>query len=70
VWRSRATSGAVLPIHIAGRARHRLGYGSPCHGIDYQLLLGRVRSYKVEGDDLVFLNDPEKPVARLTRSKK
>ena len=37
-----ARSGTVLTIHITGRARHELGYGSPCHGIDYQL--GRVRS--------------------------
>ena len=37
-------SGRVLTIHITGRARHELGYGSPCHGIDYQLLLGRARS--------------------------
>lgn len=63
-------SGTVLTIHITGRARHELGYGSPCHGIDYQLLLGRVRSYKVDADDLVFLNDQEKAVAKLTRSKK
>jgi hypothetical protein len=63
-------SGAVLTIHITGRARHELGYGSPCHGIDYQLLLGRVRSYKVEGDNLVFLNEQEKAVAKLTRSKR
>jgi heat shock protein HslJ len=63
-------SGAVLTIHITGKARHELGYGSPCHGIDYQLLLGRVRSYKVEGDDLVLLNEQEKAVAKLTRGKK
>jgi len=37
-------SGAVLTIHITGRARHELGYSSPCRGIDYQLLLGRARS--------------------------
>ena len=29
-------SGTVLTIYITGRARHELGYGSPCHGIDYQ----------------------------------
>jgi heat shock protein HslJ len=63
-------SGAVLTIHITGRARHELGYGSPCRGIDYQLLLGRVRTYKVEGNNLLFSNEQEKAVAKLTRSMK
>ena len=57
-------SGTVLTIYITGRARHELGYGSPCHGIDYQLLLGRVRSYKAEGDNLVLLNEQEKPISQ------
>jgi hypothetical protein len=62
-------AGAVLTIHIVGRARHEIGNGSPCRGIDYQLLLGRVRSYKAEGNGLVFLNAQGKSVARLTRKK-
>jgi hypothetical protein len=62
-------SGAALTIHIIGRARLQIGHGSPCRGIDYQLLLGRVRGYKAEGDNLVFLNAQGKSVARLTRKK-
>jgi hypothetical protein len=62
-------SGTTLSIHIAGRARHEIGYRSSCQGIDYQLLLGRVRSYKTDGDSLVFLGQDDKPIARLSKKK-
>jgi hypothetical protein len=69
LWGWYRQSGASLKIHIPGRARYAAGSGSPCHGIDFQLLLGRVRSFKADGDGLVFLNGQEKTVARLTRKK-
>ena len=62
-------SGGTLSIHIAGRARHEIGYRSSCQGIDYQLLLGRVRTYKADGDSLVFLGQDDKPIARLSKKK-
>jgi hypothetical protein len=62
-------SGTTLNIHIAGRARHEIGYRSSCQGIDYQLLLGRVRTYKADGDSLVLLGQGDKPVARLIKKK-
>ena len=60
-------SGVSLRIHIIGRARYGIAHGSPCRGIDYQVLLGRVRSYKVEGDGVVLLNARGRAVARLAK---
>ena len=62
-------SGTSLRIHITGSGRFQATRGSPCQGIDYQLLLGRVRSYKADGDGLVFLGQDDKPIARLIKKQ-
>jgi hypothetical protein len=62
-------SGTSLRIHITGSGRFQATHGSPCQGIDYQLLLGRVRSYKADGDGLVFLGQDDKPIARLIKKQ-
>lgn len=69
LWGWYRQSGTALKMHIAGRTRYQLGYGSPCRGIDYQLLLGRVRSFTLEGDRLVLWGDGGKAVARLARTQ-
>ena len=69
LWGWYRQSGASLKIHIPGQTRYVVGSGSPCRGIDFRLLLGRVRSYEAEADSLVLLNDAGKAVARLARRK-
>lgn len=67
LWGWYRSSGTSLRIHISGRARSEVSSGSPCQGIDYRLLLGRVRSFSQESDRLVFLGEDGKPVARLVQ---
>jgi len=65
-WGWYRQSGPALKIHVT---RQRYAPGPLCQGIDYQLLLGRVRSYQAEGDGLVFANEQGKIIARLARTK-
>ena len=44
LWGWYTRSGAALRIHIAGRGRFQAQSGSPCQGVDYHLLLGRIQS--------------------------
>jgi hypothetical protein len=69
LWGWYRWSGTSLRIHISGRGRLDVSSGSPCQGIDYRLLLGRVRSFSHETDQLVFLSQDGKPVARLVQKK-
>jgi hypothetical protein len=62
-------SGAKLRIHIIGDTLYSASYGSPCHGIDYQLLLGRVRTTQADGGGLLLLGKDDKPIARLIEKK-
>jgi hypothetical protein len=69
MWGWYRWSGSTLRIHIPGKGRYEAGSGSPCQGIDYRVLLGRVRSFNLDGDRLTFLSDDGKPVARLMQKK-
>lgn len=69
VWGWYRRSGADLRIHITGQGRYQGLSASPCQGIDYRLLLGRVRSFSQESDKLTFLGTDGKPIARLVRKK-
>jgi hypothetical protein len=61
--------GANLRIHLPGGSRYQTGSGSPCQGIDFRLLLGRVRTFTQEGDKFTFLGADGKPIARLMAKK-
>ena len=69
LWGWYSQSGPTLKIHIPGSTRYVVGDGSPCHGLDYRSLLGRVRSYQADGDGLTFANEEGKVIARLARAK-
>ena len=62
-------SGTTLRIHIIGDALYSGSYGSPCDGIDYQLLLGRVRTCQADGGGFILLGKDDKPIARLVEKK-
>ena len=62
-------SGSTLRIHIIGDTLYSGSYGSPCQGIDYQLLLGRVRTYQADGGGFILLGTDDKPIARLIEKK-
>jgi hypothetical protein len=68
LWGWYRQSTAALSIQIAGGGRWQ-GTGSPCHGLDYRLLLGRVRSFTLEGDRLLFRNAAGGALARLVRKQ-
>lgn len=59
-----------LSIHIAGKARRDIGSGPLCRGLDYQLLLGRVRSFTLEDDRLLLRNAAGMTIARLMRNRR
>ena len=69
LWGWYRQSGSALSIHVAGDTRFTMDNGSPCHGLDYRSLLGRVRSYEADGDGLTFANEEGKVIARLARAK-
>lgn len=64
-WQSDRT----LSIHIAGRGRYEMRSGSPCQRLDYRRLLGRVSSFTMEGDRLIFRSAEGAVVARLLRAQ-
>ena len=68
-WGWYRLSGATLRIHITGNGRFQAGSAPQCRGVDYQLLLGRVRSFDRDGDRLTFLNSDGKAIARLMQTK-
>lgn len=69
LWGWYRRSDTTLRIHVTGTTRFQYSSGSPCHGIDYRVQLGRVRSYSVEADSLVLLNQEGKAIARLERTR-
>jgi len=69
LWGWYRQSGSALSIHIAGRGRWQTSYGSPCRGIDYQLLLGRVRSFTLEADRLLLRTGSGQAIAILMRQQ-
>jgi hypothetical protein len=69
LWGWYRRSGTALRIHIAGRGRFQAQSGSPCRGIDYHLLLERVRSFSQESDALALLSSDGRPIARLVPKK-
>jgi hypothetical protein len=69
LWGWYRQSGTSLRIHIAGAGRYATSSGSPCQGIDYRLLLGRVRSFGQESDKLTLLSKDGRPIARLIPKK-
>lgn len=69
LWGWYRLSGATLRIHLPGEGRYQTRSGSPCQGVDYRVLLGRVRSFSLEGDRVTFLGSDGRPVARLVHKK-
>jgi hypothetical protein len=65
LWGWYRRSGTTLRIHIPGKGRHEGSSGSPCQGVDYRLLLGRVRSFRQETDGFALLGQDGMPIARL-----
>jgi hypothetical protein len=68
-WGWYRRSGEDLRIHVTGRGRHQGPTASPCQGIDYRLLLGRVRTFGHQSDQLMLFGDGGAPVARLALKK-
>jgi hypothetical protein len=69
LWGWYRQSASALNIHIAGRGRWGIDYGSPCRGIDYQLLLGRVRSFTLDADRLLLRTGSGQTIAILMRQQ-
>jgi hypothetical protein len=69
LWGWYRQSGMDLSIQIAGGGRWQMDPGSPCHGVDYRLLLARVRSFTLESDRLVLRTATGGAIARLVRKR-
>jgi hypothetical protein len=69
LWGWYRQSDSALNIRIAGRGRWQAGSGSPCRGIDYQLQLGRVRSFTLAADRLVLTGGDGGAIAILVRQR-